>query len=195
MKPSSRREEIGYPVVLKLLSETITHKTDVGGVQLNLRDEAAVRGAYQAIQVGGVRRRLVTEHFLGVTVQPMVKLEGYELIVGSSLDPQFGPVLLFGTGGQLVEVFKDRSLALPPLNTTLARRMMEQTRVFSALEGVRGRKPVDLAALEEFLVRFSHLVVEQPRIREIDINPLLASRRAPDCPGCSGCSARLGSWR
>jgi len=95
--------------------------------------------------------------------------------VGSSMDPQFGPVLLFGAGGQLVEVFKDRALALPPLNTTLARRMIEQTKVFEALKGVRGRKAVDLAALEELLVRFSQLVVEQPWIREIDINPLLAS--------------------
>jgi acetyltransferase len=84
-------------------------------------------------------------------------------------------VLLFGTGGQLVEVFKDRALALPPLNTTLARRMMEQTKIYTALKGVRGRKPVDLAALEELMVRFSQLVVEQPWIREIDINPLLAS--------------------
>jgi acetyltransferase len=165
---------IGYPVVLKLLSETITHKTDVGGVHLNLRDEAALRGAFRAIQTA-VHEKAGEGHFLGVTVQPMVKLEGYELIVGSTIDPQFGPVLLFGTGGQLVEVFKDRSLSLPPLNTTLARRMMEQTRVFTALQGVRGRKAVDLAALEEFLVRFSHLVVEQPRIREIDINPVLAS--------------------
>jgi len=164
----------GYPVVLKLLSETITHKTDVGGVQLNLRDEAAVRIAFRVI-ASAVGEKAGAEHFLGVTVQPMIRLDGYELIVGSSIDPQFGPVLLFGTGGQLVEVFKDRSLALPPLNTTLARRMMEQTRVFTALEGVRGRKAVDLGALEEFLVRFSHLVVEQPRIREIDINPLLAS--------------------
>ena len=105
----------------------------------------------------------------------MVKLDGYELIIGSSLDPQFGPVLLFGTGGQLVEVFKDRALGLPPLNTTLARRMMEQTRIYTALQGVRGRPPVDLAALEQLLVRFSHLVVEQPWIKEIDINPLLAS--------------------
>jgi acetyltransferase len=166
--------EIGYPVVLKLFSETITHKTNVGGVQLNLRDEAAVRAAYRAI-AAAVREKASAQHFLGVAVQPMIQLDGYELIVGSSIDPQFGPVLLFGTGGQLVEVFKDRSLALPPLNTTLARRMMEQTRVFTALEGVRGRKPVDLGVLEEFLVRFSHLVVEQPRIREIDINPLLAS--------------------
>ena len=113
--------------------------------------------------------------FQGVTVQPMVKLDGYELILGSSIDPQFGPVLLFGAGGQLVEVFKDRALALPPLNTTLARRMMEQTRIFTALKGVRGRRPVDLAALEQLLVRFSQLVVEQRWIKEIDINPLLAS--------------------
>lgn len=112
---------------------------------------------------------------MGVTVQPMIKLDGYELIIGSSVDPQFGPVLLFGLGGQLVEVFKDRSLALPPLSTTLARRMMEQTRIFRALQGVRGRKPVDLGALEQLMVRFSQLVVEQRWIKEIDINPLLAS--------------------
>ncbi|HMK20741.1 MAG TPA: GNAT family N-acetyltransferase, partial [Terriglobales bacterium] len=94
---------------------------------------------------------------------------------GSSIDPQFGPVLLFGAGGQLVEVFGDRALALPPLNTTLARRMMEQTRIFKALKGVRGREPVNVAALEELLVRFSQLVVEQRWIKEIDINPVLAS--------------------
>ncbi len=116
------------------------------------------------------------QHFQGVTVQPMVKLkDAYELILGSSLDPQFGPVLLFGTGGQLVEVFKDRALALPPLNSTLARRMMEQTKIYKALKGVRGRKPVDLAALETLMVRFSALVAEQRWIKEIDINPLLAS--------------------
>lgn len=167
-------DEIGYPVVLKLFSETITHKTDVGGVQLNLRNEAAVRRAWNAIATA-VEKRAGKEHFLGVTVQPMISLDGYELIIGSSPDPQFGPVLLFGTGGQLVEVFKDRSLGLPPLNATLARRMMEQTHIFHALKGVRGRKPVNLAALEELLVRFSQLVVEQPWIAEIDINPLLAS--------------------
>jgi len=167
-------DRIGYPVVIKLFSKTITHKTDVGGVQLNLRDADAVRAAYRQIE-SSVQEKAGAGHFLGVTVQPMVKLEGYELIVGSSVDPQFGPVLLFGAGGQLVEVLKDRALALPPLNTTLARRMMEQTKVFQALQGVRGRKSVDLAALEELLVRFSQLVVEQPWIREIDINPLLAS--------------------
>ena len=141
-------EDFGYPIVLKLHSKTITHKTDVGGVQLNLQDAGAVRTAFGAIE-SSVRQRAGAEHFQGVSVQPMIKLDGYEIIIGSSLDPQFGPVLLFGTGGQLVEVFKDRALALPPLNTTLARRMMEQTKIYIALKGVRGRRPVDLAALEQ----------------------------------------------
>ncbi len=166
--------EIGYPVVLKLYSETITHKTDVGGVQLNLKDAAAVRNAYENI-LASVTAKAGAQHFQGVTVQPMIKLEGYEVILGSSVDPQFGPVLLFGLGGQLVEVFKDRALAMPPLNSTLARRMIEQTKIYTALKGVRGRKPVDLAALEELMVRFSQLVAEQRWISEIDINPMLAS--------------------
>ncbi len=166
-------DRFGYPVVLKLHSEKITHKTDVGGVRLNLEDAAAVTRAFMAI--AAKVRAIDPEAFLGVTVQPMVKMEGYELILGSSLDPQFGEVMLFGMGGQLVEVFRDRALALPPLNTTLARRMMEQTRIYQALQGVRGRKAIDMAKLEQLLVNFSQLVVEQPQIREIDINPLLVS--------------------
>jgi acetyltransferase len=164
----------GFPVVLKLHSETITHKTDVDGVRLNLADAGAVRAAFATIE-GAVGRRAGPGHFLGVTVQPMVSLDGYELILGSSVDAQFGPVVLFGTGGRLVEVFRDRALALPPLTSTLARRLMERTRIYRALEGVRGQRPVDLDALAHVLVRFSELVVEQPRIREIDINPLLVS--------------------
>jgi acetyltransferase len=170
----SRAQEIGFPVVIKLLSETITHKTDIGGVHLNVRDVDAVRTAYHSI-ANSVREQAKSSDFLGVSVQPMIKLDGYELILGSSVDLQFGPVLLFGTGGQLVEVFQDKALALPPLNTTLALRMMEQTKVFTALRGVRGRNPVDVAALAELLVRFSQLVAEQRWIQEIDINPLLAS--------------------
>jgi acetyltransferase len=166
--------KIGYPVVLKLHSFTITHKTDVGGVILNLPDAESVSKAFKQIH-DNVEAKAGKGHFQGVTVQPFAKQEGYELILGSSLDPQFGPVLLFGTGGQLVEVFEDRSLALPPLNTTLARRMMEQTRIYKALKGVRGRKSVDMAALEELMVRFSDLVIENPAIKEIDINPVLAS--------------------
>ena len=166
-------ERFGYPVVLKLHSEIITHKTDVGGVRLNLGDAAAVSQAFGEIK--SKVNSIDAAAFLGVTVQPMVKLEGYELILGSSLDPQFGAVMLFGMGGQLVEIFQDRSLALPPLNTTLARRMMEQTRIYQALQGVRGRKAIDMAKLEQLLVNFSQLIVEQPQIREIDINPLLVS--------------------
>ncbi len=173
---------IGYPVVLKLHSESITHKTEVGGVHLNLNNADAVRKAYNSIQQTVDQntsslpiRYLSSDPFLGVTVQPMINLDGYELIIGSSVDAQFGAVLLFGTGGQLVEIFQDRSLALPPLNTTLARRAIEQTRIYEALKGVRGRKAVDLTALAKLMVRFSQLVVEQPAIKEIDINPLLVS--------------------
>ena len=164
---------VGFPVVLKLHSETITHKTDVGGVRLNLADARAVGEAYRQIGLA-VEQHAGRGHFLGVTVQPMISASGYELLFGSTTDAQFGPVIIFGSGGELVEVYRDRALALPPLNSTLAQRMMEQTRIYTALRGVRGRKPVDLGALELALVRFSRLVVENPVIRESDVNPLIA---------------------
>lgn len=169
-------KKIGFPIVLKLHSFTITHKTDVGGVKLNLKDESEVRAAFNEIKTNVANhKQWGVEHFQGVTVQPFAKFEGYEVIIGSSMDNQFGPVMLFGSGGQLVEVYKDSALALPPLNATLARRMMEQTKIYTALKGVRGRKPVDLAGMERLLVRFSQLITEQRWIAEIDINPLLAS--------------------
>ncbi|MBC7924058.1 MAG: acetate--CoA ligase family protein, partial [Bryobacteraceae bacterium] len=161
-------DRIGFPVVLKLHSHTITHKTDVGGVILNITSGIGVREAFRAIR-NSVEQKAGPGHFQGVSVQRM-RARGYELILGSSLDPQFGPVLLFGLGGELVEVFKDRALGLPPLNNILARRMMERTRIYAALHGVRGRKAADLALLEQILVRFSRLVVENPRIKEVDIN-------------------------
>ncbi|MBC7782468.1 MAG: bifunctional acetate--CoA ligase family protein/GNAT family N-acetyltransferase [Burkholderiales bacterium] len=201
----ARAAEVGYPCVLKLHSHIVTHKTDVGGVKLNLQSADEVRMAFDVIKANVARAhpssleaangtaRLESddvllrsalphgemgEVFLGVTVQPMVKMaDAYELILGSSIDPQFGPVLLFGMGGQLVEVFKDRSLGLPPLNATLAKRMMEQTRIYTALQGVRGRPPVNIEQLASILVRFSRLVTCQPRIAELDINPLLVSHR------------------
>jgi acetyltransferase len=141
----------------------------VGGVRLDLAwDE--VRNAFATMEKS-VSEKFAAADFLGVTVQPMLKLnDGYELIVGSSPDPQFGPVLLFGTGGTLVEVFKDRALAIPPLNTTLARLTMSRTKIYEALKGVRGRPPVDLALLDKIFVRFSELVVSQRWIKEIDIN-------------------------
>ncbi|OGN65274.1 MAG: acetyl CoA synthetase subunit alpha [Chlamydiae bacterium RIFCSPHIGHO2_12_FULL_49_9] len=167
-------KSMGFPIVLKLYSKTITHKTDVGGVKLNLKDPEAVATAYREI-FESVKKIAGERSFQGVTVQPMIKLDGYELILGSAFDEQFGPVLLFGSGGQLVEVYQDRSLAIPPLTSTLAKRMMEQTKIYHALQGVRGRKSIDLKGLEEILVRFSHLVVSNPQIKECDINPLLAS--------------------
>ena len=167
-------EKIGYPVVLKLLSRTITHKTDVGGVELNLTDAAAVRTAFGVIR-DRVWRLGGDGNFDGVTVQRMIRRKGYELVLGSVTDAQFGPVIMFGLGGQLVEVFRDRALSLPPLNDVLTRRMMEQTRIYTALRGVRGQKSVNMAELEHIIVRFSQLALDQPWIREIEINPLLAS--------------------
>ncbi|MFN9643585.1 MAG: bifunctional acetate--CoA ligase family protein/GNAT family N-acetyltransferase [Cyanobacteriota bacterium] len=173
---------IGYPVVVKLHSTTITHKSDVGGVVVNLRDAAAVRRAYEAMALA-IRQSHGEEAFAGVTVQEMVpREEGLELIVGSSVDPQFGPVILFGAGGTLVEINRDSAVALPPLNTTMARRLMEQTRIHRALEGVRGHGPADLESLEQLLVRVSRLVLDHPCIQELDINPLLASPQGTSRP-------------
>ena len=167
-------KKIGFPVAVKLLSQTITHKTDVGGVHLDLDSPTSVRRAWRAIRTN-VTAHAGPQHFLGVSVQPMVRRQGYELILGSSVDSQFGPVLLFGAGGEWVEVFKDTALGFPPLNDTLARRLMEQTRIYAALRGIRGRKPASLEALSKLLVQFSQLVVEQRWISQIDLNPVLVS--------------------
>jgi acetyltransferase len=167
-------EALGFPVVVKLLSPTITHKSDVDGVQLNLMDANAVRHAWQTIRENVTSKHGV-EAFAGVTVQRMVTRKGCELILGASTDAQFGPVLLFGAGGTLVEVFQDRALALPPLNRALARRWMAQTKIMKVLRGVRGQAAVDFDALEDVLVKFARLVQNERRIVEVDINPLLAT--------------------
>lgn len=170
----SKARLLKYPVVVKLYSKHITHKSDVGGVKLNLNSEDDVKNAFDEIYNNLVKLKLV-HHFDGVTIQPMVKLDGYELIIGSSIDEQFGPIILFGLGGALVEVFKDKALALPPLNTTHAKNLIKKTKIYNALLGVRGKKSVDMEALEKLLVRFSELIVEQPLIKECDINPLVIS--------------------
>jgi acetyltransferase len=167
-------DALGYPIVLKLHSETITHKSDVGGVILNLEDASSVRQAFETIRKN-VDSLKGPGHFGGVSVQRMIRWEGHEVILGASPDPQFGPVLLFGTGGKLVEIYQDKSLGLPPLTNILARRIMAKTKIWKALQGVRGQKPADLAALERVMIRFSWLVLEQTAIKEIDINPLLVS--------------------
>ncbi len=159
---------------MKLYSHTITHKTDVGGVKLNLKTKEAVIKAFEEIEKSTSKLK-GKEHFQGVTVQKMISLKGQELILGSSLDPQVGPVILFGTGGTLVEVFKDSSLGLAPMTPFAADEMMKKTLIFEALKGVRGNKGVDLKGLQEVLLRFSQLITDFPRIQECDINPLLAS--------------------
>lgn len=166
-------EGFRYPVVLKLHSNTITHKSDIGGVRLNLRNDTEVLRAFRAIRESADKAG--PGHFLGVTVQPMYTVKGYEAILGSSVDEQFGPVLLFGWGGEFVETLKDRTLALPPLTETLARQTIGRTRISAAMKGVRGREAANFTKLERTMVRFSQLVVEQPRIKEIEINPLLVS--------------------
>ena len=171
---SAAARSMGFPVAIKLHSHVISHKSDVGGVALDIADEAAAAAAFIAIE-RAAREAGGPKAFEGVTVQPMIRREGYELIVGSSVDAQFGPVLLFGLGGTLVEVFQDRALGLPPLTSTLARQLMERTKIFRALTGTRGRYPVDIGALERALVNVSRLVSEQRRVKELDINPLLAS--------------------
>lgn len=167
-------DAMGFPVVVKLHSDIITHKSDVGGVRLNLKSAEEVHQAFTEIQ-GKVVPKYGEKAFLGVSVQKMITEKGIELIMGSSTDPQFGPVILFGAGGVYVEIFQDRVLALPPLNTTLAQNAIEKTKISKALNGFRGIKPVPKGAVEEALVRFSHMVTELREIAECDMNPLLAA--------------------
>jgi len=165
-------EDIGYPVVMKILSEDIPHKTDARGVQLNLRSGDVVRAAYVRITENAVAYK-PDARILGVTVQSMVRRPDYELIVGSRRDTGFGPLILFGTGGIMTEVLKDRAVALPPLNRLLARRLMDETRISLLLKGYRNRPPANLDLLEEILIRLSCLVADLPEIVELDMNPLI----------------------
>lgn len=180
-----RAAGFGYPVVLKVLSTTLTHKTAAGGVFLGLRDASAVRTAFRAMEAT-VRERGGSDSFGGVSVQPMVTHRGIELILGVADDPQLGPVLLFGSGGVWTEVYEDVALGLPPLNAMLARRMMERTKVYGALASSRAGMTVDLRRVEELLVRLSQMIVDLPLIRELDINPLHVSDR-----GCLVLDARI----
>jgi len=165
---------IDYPVVLKVVSPQITHKTDVGGVALNLANEQQVRQAYEEM-FASVRRARPDAQISAVSVQPMVSLPGgIELIVGTKKDPVFGPVIMVGFGGIAAELFGDRALGLPPLNERLALHMLQSLRAWPLLEGYRGRKPVaNVDLLVELLLRFSMLVSDFPEILELDANPVL----------------------
>ena len=166
-------EKIGYPVVLKVLSPQITHKTDVGGVALNLQTEAEVRAAFDRI-VASAKAKRPDADVQGVTVQKMVDTRnGTELIVGAKNDPVFGAILLVGMGGVTAELYADRTLGLPPLNERLARRMIESLKSYPLLKGYRGRPLANLDKAIEVLMRFSYLVADHPEISELDINPLL----------------------
>jgi len=169
----ARRE--GYPVVLKIHSPHITHKTDVGGVRLNLSSDDAVAQAYdQMVKTAAEKRPDAT--ILGATVQRMVTSpNGFELIIGAKKDPVFGAVIMVGMGGTAAEVFRDRALGLPPLNESLARRMLEALKSWPLLQGYRGKPAVAIDRLIEVIMRFSYLVADYPEIKELDLNPLLVT--------------------
>jgi acetyltransferase len=184
--------QIGYPVVLKLLSPDITHKTDVGGVKLNLKDESAVKTAFEQIQQSA-RAAHPTATIEGVSVQPMANIKGtVELILGMNRDPIFGNVVLLGAGGVTAEIMKDKVLGLPPLTEALVRNMLARLRTFPLLTGYRGRPAVDLDKLVETIIRFSFLVADAPNLKEFDINPLLIGPEgalALDARGLTGTDA------
>ena len=169
-------QQMGYPVVLKILSPQIVHKTDAGGVILDVNSAAEVRQAFDMI-MQRAKAYNPNAQIIGVTVQPMIKKKGVEVIIGGKTDPLFGPVILFGMGGVGVELFKDYSIGLPPLNTTLTRRMMEETKVYQLLKGYRNVPPANLKLLEETVLLFSQLLIDFPQIKEIDINPLLINEK------------------
>ncbi len=168
--------QAGYPVVLKILSPQIVHKTEAGGVVLDINNEAEVRQAFNHI-IEKAREYDPKAKILGVSVQPMIKKRGYEVILGAKADPLFGPVILFGMGGVGVELFRDFAIGIPPLNQTLARRMMEETKVYQLLKGYRNVPPANIKLLEELIVRFSQMLVDFPQLKEVDINPLFINEK------------------
>ncbi len=166
---------IGYPVVLKIHSPQITHKTDVGGVVLNLPSDDKVRTAFEQITTRA-KEQCPDADIIGVTVQKMVSYpNSFELIMGAKKDPVFGAVIMVGMGGTAAEVFRDRALGLPPLNETLARRMLESLKSWPLLQGYRGKPGANIDRLIEIIMRFSYLVADYPEIKELDINPLVVT--------------------
>ncbi|TKB24611.1 GNAT family N-acetyltransferase [Desulfopila sp. IMCC35006] len=164
--------EMGYPLVMKLLSPDISHKTEAGGIRLDLRSDEDVREAFTGI-VESARRYQADARIEGVTLQPLFANPDYEILLGAKRDVHFGPVILFGMGGIFTEVLKDRALGLPPLNRLLARHMMQQTRAWTLLQGYRNRPPADMEQLEEMIVRLSQLLIDFPQIAELDMNPVM----------------------
>jgi acetyltransferase len=162
-------KKVGYPVVMKIVSREISHKTDFGGVQLNLKSEDHVRDAYNEMMTN-IRKQAPKAKIEGVVVQPMLK-RGWELILGAKQDPNFGPIVLAGLGGIFVEIFKDTSIRVCPFDKNEAREMLTELKGYPILKGARGDKPYDIAYVEEAVLRLSRLISDFPQIKEIDINP------------------------
>ena len=164
--------EMGFPVVLKISSPDVVHKSDSGGVKLGLANATQVGKAYTEI-ISSIKQAYAKAQIEGVSVQPMAP-PGVEVIVGMSKDPQFGPVLMFGLGGILVEVLKDVSFRIVPVTTRDAREMIREIKGYPVLEGYRGQKPASLPALEKLIVKVSQFVEKNPDIKELDLNPIFA---------------------
>jgi acyl-CoA synthetase (NDP forming) len=167
-------KKFGFPVALKLVSPEITHKSDVGGVKLGLKTSKQVEAAYEEI-LSAVKQKYPHAVIDGVSVQGMAR-PGTEVIIGMTKDAQFGPVLMFGLGGILVEILKDVSFRIVPLEKEDAREMIREIKGYPILEGFRGMEPVDVSILEEILLKISRFVDDHPEIKELDLNPIFAYR-------------------
>lgn len=163
---------IGFPVVLKITSPDVVHKTDSGGVKLDLKNASDVKKGYKDI-VNSVRKKYPRAHIHGVSVQKMVR-PGTEVIIGTSKDPQFGPVIMFGVGGIFVEVLKDVSFRVIPLTRKDAQEMIREIKGFPLLQGYRGKEPANIPALVGMILRISQVITKNPQIREMELNPIFA---------------------
>ncbi len=164
--------QIGFPVVLKIVSPDIIHKSDAGGVKLDLKNITQVKRAYREI-LSAVKQKHPQAKIDGVSVQKMAR-PGIEVIIGMNKDPQFGPVLMFGLGGILVEILKDVSFRLVPVTKRDAKEMIKEIKGYPLLEGYRGQEPADIPFLEELIVKVSTFIEKNPQIKELDLNPIFA---------------------
>jgi acetyltransferase len=168
----------GYPLVMKIISPDISYKSDAGGVMLGINSEEELRDGYVKM-MRRVRAYCPKASVTGVTVQKMIEKIDYEVILGAKKNEDFGSVILFGMGGIGVQIYRDFSIGLPPLNQALARKLMEETRVYKLLQGYRGKPPADLQTLEQIILSFSSLITDFPEIAEMDINPIAFSNSKP----------------
>jgi len=167
---SGIRESIGYPIVMKIVSPDIIHKTDAGGVRVGVKDEEEARMAYQEIVSKAIKYNKKVQ-ICGVIVYSMVP-QGTEIIIGMMKDPHFGPVIMFGLGGIFVEVLKDISFRILPIEEIDAREMIAEIKGYEILKGARGEAPKDIKAIKKLLIKISQLSIENPQIKEIDLNPI-----------------------